>query len=166
MNCPDPLAHPLSVRIHELFGHRFAAMKENLGSRFRMAKFRVYQQSLGSLIGGPGVDLGIEASFPRYVPGTSDNLAFSIDLEGLDREPRICAGMGWGQRDGGGWSEADAHANWNERVPKSFPADWGSSAEWPKATPETIALLERDFERLARGFENCVAYACELLGRL
>ncbi len=160
MNSVELLAHPLSVWLLATFGSRLRDMQAGLSERFPDATFFVSHLAFGALTSGQGVGLGIEALFPRDVPGESDNLAFAITISHLDGVPLVNAGLSWGQRDGG-WTAADAGENWLDRM----PVDFFPGNESPVATPVVLACLEADFARLVHGFEECVSQAFEMLAR-
>lgn len=134
--------HAVFVRLATEFMPRLEAMESRLKSALPQATVSVFSGSVGGATSFNGAQLGIECLLRGVSVGQSDNVAFTITLCHLDREPRLAADVCWGHPSG--------------HVEASLSGQEGTSDHWPLASQVRIAELVEEAPRLLQAFERAV----------
>lgn len=116
-------------------------LADDLRRRHPTARFQVYSHPVGAKTEYQGHDVGIECLLPEVEASRPDNVALAVSLCHLTTAPRIMADVAWGHPSG--------HCEASFR-------DWHSTEEWPEATPETLAALEKALPELIAVFTAAV----------
>jgi hypothetical protein len=119
--------------IERRFLPQLELLAADLRASFPHWQIHVSSHPTGRLTPFQGHDLSIECLNPR-ASGEPDNVALTIALCHLDRNPKLMADVCWGHPSG--------------HVEASLHHDWTTSSDWPAVTNESIDALDRALPRL------------------
>ena len=132
--------HPLFIRLTGEFMPQLKAAQLRLKAALPNATISVFSESVGAATSFNGAHLGIECLLPQVADDQPDNVAFTITLCHLDRQPRLAADVCWGHPSG--------------HVEASLSGQDGSSDRWPVAHNERIDELVEKAPQLLHAFEQ------------
>jgi hypothetical protein len=132
--------HPLFAKLAGEFMPRLKEVEARLKAALPDAAVSVFSGSVGSATSFNGAQLGIECLLPEVADDQPDNVAFTITLCHMDREPRLAADVCWGHPSG--------------HVEASLSGQEGSSDRWPSANQDRIAELIEKAPHLLQAFEQ------------
>jgi hypothetical protein len=132
--------HPVFARLANELTPRVKEAELRLKSVLPGATVSVFFGSVGAATSFKGAQLGIECLLPDVADSQPDNVAFTVTLCHMDREPRLAADVCWGHP--AGYVEA------------SLSGQEGSSDHWPFATEVRIAELIKETPHLLLTLEQ------------